>query len=344
MATIKFVNKQWLIDVLLHDWAPKIPLEGVVVMDEICKFAPELCIHPSDDANQQAEDLINWAQAYDQITDGTYRGRIVERRFSRVHVFREESNRGLRQDCQVTKGGLWLGLSATDKSLYLNHHQQGADDMLLRASGLDFELLTPEDFSIYGVVLDEQALGSILDQMDIKIDSLAMLNQVVSTPHAYQLKAYLSILLSNQPVRWSCDTHESLLLDFIADVIYSSSGGNDSMEPLYQRAKVMKRVKQTLESSDWSHPMTISELCSAVHVSRRTLQNTFHSCCGMSPHQFLLRVRLNQARRALLTSDGEDSVYDIAFNHGFFHLGLFAGNYKKLFGESPSMTLVRWDK
>lgn len=341
MAAIKFVIKQYLIELMLHIGAPEIPLEGVVVMDEVCKFAPELCIRPSNDANQQADDLFNWAQAYDQITDGAYLGRIVERRFSKVHVFREESNRGLRQDCQVTKGGLWLGLSATEKSLYLNHHQKDADDMLLRTGGLDFELVTPEDFSIYGVVLDEQALGSILNQLDVETDSLAMLSQVVSTSHAHQLKAYLSILLSNQPVGWSCHTHESLLLDFVADVLNSCCGNKDSMEPLFQRAKVMRRVKQALESSDWSHPMTINELCRAVHVSRRTLQNTFHSCCGMSPHQFLLRVRLNQARRALLNNDGEQSVYEIAFNHGFYHLGLFAGNYKKLFGESPSATFTQ---
>lgn len=313
-------------------------------MGEICELAPELCVRPSDDANLQANSLFNWSQAYDQISEGAYHGQIVERRFANIHVFREDSNRGLRQDCRVEKGGLWLGLSAEEKSLYLNHHQRSADHMLLRTGGLDFELVTPEDFSIYGMVVGEETLQIIAEQLELEELEISQISQVNSTTHTNQLKRYLSTLLTNETARWSCYTHEALLTDFIADLLHSSTDSTVAREPLFQRAKVMQRVKQTLSDCNSSHPLTVSELCDAVHVSRRTLQNTFHSCCGMSPQQFIHRIRLNQVRRALLNSHGEHSVYDIAFSYGFYHLGLFAGNYKRLFGESPSATLTNHNR
>jgi transcriptional regulator GlxA family with amidase domain len=50
-------------------------------------------------------------------------------------------------------------------------------------------------------------------------------------------------------------------------------------------------------------------------------------------------IRLNAVRRRLMaTSAGELSVSTAAVDAGFDHLGHFAGNYKQLFGELPSLT------
>jgi len=85
-------------------------------------------------------------------------------------------------------------------------------------------------------------------------------------------------------------------------------------------------------------PITISEICSAVHVSRRTLQYTFTQCYGISPKQYIQRTRLNQIRRALLNNQECQTIAEIAFDYGFFHLGQFSQNYKRLFGETPKQT------
>ncbi|WP_228015396.1 helix-turn-helix domain-containing protein [Synechocystis salina] len=52
--------------------------------------------------------------------------------------------------------------------------------------------------------------------------------------------------------------------------------------------------------------------------------------------------RLHGARRQLkLTSPGETTVMAIAHQWGFWHLGQFSQDYKKMFGELPSVTLSR---
>ena len=46
-------------------------------------------------------------------------------------------------------------------------------------------------------------------------------------------------------------------------------------------------------------PITMNEICAAVHVSRRTLQYTFTQCYGIPPKQYIQALRLNQVRREL---------------------------------------------
>jgi AraC family ethanolamine operon transcriptional activator len=46
-------------------------------------------------------------------------------------------------------------------------------------------------------------------------------------------------------------------------------------------------------------------------------------------------------RKELLEGEDTDDVTLIAQRWGFFHLGRFAANYQRIFGEKPSHTLRR---
>ncbi len=84
------------------------------------------------------------------------------------------------------------------------------------------------------------------------------------------------------------------------------------------------------------------ELCTALSVSRRTLEYAFRTYVDMSPLAYLRRCRLNRARAVLREADASvESVTAVALRFGFLHLGRFARDYKSLFDESPSQTLSR---
>jgi AraC family ethanolamine operon transcriptional activator len=88
--------------------------------------------------------------------------------------------------------------------------------------------------------------------------------------------------------------------------------------------------------------LTAPGLCSEVGVSQRTLEYAFQEWLGTSPMEFIRRLRLHAARRALLTAEcGEATVTEIAMTFGFFQLGRFSAEYRSLFGELPSATLTR---
>jgi AraC family ethanolamine operon transcriptional activator len=83
-------------------------------------------------------------------------------------------------------------------------------------------------------------------------------------------------------------------------------------------------------------------LCAEVGVSQRTLEYAFQERLGISPMEFVRRLRLHAARRALLTGEREGAtVTEIAMTFGFYQLGRFAAEYRAIFGELPSATLTR---
>lgn len=111
--------------------------------------------------------------------------------------------------------------------------------------------------------------------------------------------------------------------------------------PRHRRLPVMRRFEEILnESADT--PLYVTEIVSAIGVSERTLRLYCLEHLGMAPHRYLWLRRMNQARRALSLADPQSAtVTTIATNYGFWELGRFAGEYRRLFGEPPSTTLRR---
>jgi AraC-like DNA-binding protein len=86
-------------------------------------------------------------------------------------------------------------------------------------------------------------------------------------------------------------------------------------------------------------PVTLADLVAASGVAGRTLLQHFRDTKGVSPIRYLRNVRFAKVREALLRAEGGDSVTAIAMSWGFTHMGRFAVEYRKRFGESPSETL-----
>ena len=88
-------------------------------------------------------------------------------------------------------------------------------------------------------------------------------------------------------------------------------------------------------------PITIEEIAAAANVGIRTLQLSFRQWRMTTPMTYLHELRMTEARRDLLAQPPSLSVAEIARKWGFAHLGRFAIDYKRQFGESPSETRRR---
>jgi AraC family ethanolamine operon transcriptional activator len=97
-----------------------------------------------------------------------------------------------------------------------------------------------------------------------------------------------------------------------------------------------------VEAAGYSDDPSSSQLCQLAHVSERTLQYAFRERFGVSPAAFLKARRLAAAHRALLVADvSGTTVGNIIAEFGFWHLGQFGADYRRVFGETPSTTLRR---
>ena len=89
-------------------------------------------------------------------------------------------------------------------------------------------------------------------------------------------------------------------------------------------------------------PLRVAALANLLMVSERVLRRAFQDTHGVSPSRYLRRLRLSEARRALLSAqDRLVTVTEIATLFGFLELGRFSVEYRAVFGESPSVTLRR---
>ena len=91
-----------------------------------------------------------------------------------------------------------------------------------------------------------------------------------------------------------------------------------------------------------SEPIELERLAQIAGVRPRTLEDHFKQFLATTPLGWVRRTRLANARQALLRqSEPLRSVADVALANGFTHLGRFAGEYRKVFGEPPSATRGR---
>jgi AraC-like DNA-binding protein len=103
----------------------------------------------------------------------------------------------------------------------------------------------------------------------------------------------------------------------------------------------MRRFHQFVAEHQ-DQPIYIPEICKAIGVAERTLRVCCQEQLGTSAKHFLLMRRMHLARRDLSRADPKSTtVTEVATRYGFWQFGHFAGEYKSIFGELPSVTLAR---
>jgi methylphosphotriester-DNA--protein-cysteine methyltransferase len=133
---------------------------------------------------------------------------------------------------------------------------------------------------------------------------------------------------------------EHELVQALVDCLRPAKNEEDTVAKR-QHALIMRRFHAAVAASG-DRPVYVSDLCSAVRVSDRTLRICCQEHLGMGPKRYLWLRRMQQVRHALAIADHTSAmVTEIATAHGFWELGRFAGAYRSLYGESPSTALAR---
>ena len=106
--------------------------------------------------------------------------------------------------------------------------------------------------------------------------------------------------------------------------------------PLPARADLIRRGEEFMRAR-LGDPVGAIDLCAELGVSDRTLRLAFREKYSLGPMAYYKCLRLN-AVRARLKADPLPAVAAVAREFGFHHLGNFAADYRRLFGERPSAT------
>ena len=107
-----------------------------------------------------------------------------------------------------------------------------------------------------------------------------------------------------------------------------------------QASPRMVRQAAALIDDHCAEALTTADVAEYVGVSVRSLQLGFRHSLGTTPTAYLRRARLRGVRE-YLASGSAASVTEAALRWGVPHLGRFAGDYRRVYGETPSQTLRR---
>jgi AraC family ethanolamine operon transcriptional activator len=308
-----------------------------------------LFVASSDDVDQQATLLRGWNQSYAQISAGRFSGSVTEVQLNDGRIFSEFTGQTLLQSGVLPSDLVAVGLPTQMRGPAVFCGMQDHPAALhVFSGGNGFEFYSPRELTMAGLVVPREALTNLLsdaerDHIWAKFGAahLASVDATAAATMKDFVKGVLDIaeaapdLLRNGPIM---STLYSGLLSNVAALVDASSGiAPDQVGPARRWAIVGQARDAVLGRPD--APMSVAELCSAIGVSRRTLQYCFQDVLNVSPVAFLRAVRLNGVRRMLRTAP---SVTEAAAYWGFWHFGHFARDYAAMFGELPSQTHRRF--
>lgn len=106
------------------------------------------------------------------------------------------------------------------------------------------------------------------------------------------------------------------------------------------RARAVSKALNFIRAN-FGNAISVRGMCNAIGVPLRTINRAFRERFGIGPKAYLIRQRLSDVHRELVCAPRDTLVADVANRHAFWHMGQFAKDYKAMFGELPSDTLMR---
>jgi AraC family transcriptional regulator, ethanolamine operon transcriptional activator len=154
-----------------------------------------------------------------------------------------------------------------------------------------------------------------------------------------ELNSFLSPGITDLPVNGL--SPDERLLDLFFKYVMPPDGSETSDAYVYAyRHKLAHKVEEYLRMH-FDMPISMTTLCHEFNARERTIRQGFRERYDMSPYAYVKTLRMDAARKALLSASPNDSVTGIALDAGFTHMGRFSVDYKNSFGELPSTTLSR---
>jgi AraC-like DNA-binding protein len=101
----------------------------------------------------------------------------------------------------------------------------------------------------------------------------------------------------------------------------------------------LRRAKDLIDR-EFAEPLDVPALAREAHASRAHFIRSFKNAFGETPHQYLLRRRIERAKELLRNTPL--SVTEVSVAVGFRSLGSFSTAFRDLVGEPPSAYAARW--
>ena len=285
---------------------------------------------------------IEWDFDFRQLEAGPLRARAALIGTSHTIVMRVELNRAFHQAGMPPTGMLTFGLPDVENGDFKWYGKDacGGDILNFNLDG-GFDGVSKAGFAGFTISMRETLLQEVSEVLELNFDYRDQIrateiwrntNQITNRLRQRLFAAYDAV------PNFSCpDAQEFFDFSAAALLLEVLSGQGISSTRLIQPFR-SRALRMTMEWMDeiGELPLTVMELCRKTGFSAPTLYRAFSEEFGVGPKRYLHVRRLAGVRRDLRSLHTTESISDIAARWGFWHMGKFAADYRRQFGELPS--------
>jgi AraC-like DNA-binding protein len=123
-----------------------------------------------------------------------------------------------------------------------------------------------------------------------------------------------------------------ILTSFIQLILLVCRKSNFSDNRYYGYSHQISKAINYMENN-YSQKITLANLAEVSGLSGSSFRRCFHNAVGLSPINYLLKLRLRKA--AVLLDTGDLSISEIAYKTGFSDSNYFIRQFKKFTGVTP---------
>jgi AraC family ethanolamine operon transcriptional activator len=214
-----------------------------------------------------------------------------------------------------------------------------------------FEVVSRPGFHGETLSVSEDHIRSVAESMELPDPLEDIQNGLafveIGPTHQTHLRTAISSFHATVTTPGAAHPNPSTLVDVefeavsaLVAALQSKTSANASPPESRLRARAVSSALDYIEAHA-DEPPSIEEICRASGASWRTLDYAFRDRFGVTPKQYLQATRLQRVRRSILNAAPRTSILEIAAHWGFWHMGQFAADYRRQFGELPSETIQR---
>jgi len=306
------------------------------------------CSQRSTDFDSFAAAAHGWDLDFRQLDGGLFESEIVQVTTDSVNVAHASLNRLLDQRGAPPVGFRTFHLLSEGSTPWVwRHHDVLQAALLVYPRDGEIHGVSRPGFDAFAIAFSEDLLAGVVSDLDLPdLDTMtAGAEMLRCDPSAMLgLRTWLGALcaaIRSGAAPPADRLQYALENDLPRRLLETLRDGR--VTEAYASAKVRRRAIQRAQEfidAAKGHRVTIGDMAKAAGVSERTLQYAFVECFGVSPNAYLREMRLNHVRSELKRSDPRITlVADVANRWGFWHMGQFAKDYRRLFAARPSETL-----
>jgi AraC family transcriptional regulator, ethanolamine operon transcriptional activator len=295
------------------------------------------------DVDELNEECRDWSVEFRQLGRGPFSAHYEHGSIGRVHLSSAFYTTGVCARGTAPPGACILSILPAGAPVYLQTGRLCIGQGTLSRPGQEYQLTSSQPFGVFSVVLDEVMLEDAcrarwgLSLNDVATGSRIQYRSVGALHHAFlEMRALLDLLNGPRfrPERSSAivGQAESAAVTILLDAMEPTAPRADDVgrRRIARRAEAL--IRERLGDSGG-----VSQIAAELNTTLRSLQTGFREVYGMTPHAYRTSLRMSSARTDLRRGSG--TVSEVAVRWGFLHLGRFSVDYKRMFGESPSVTL-----